>query len=182
MTVLRSNPKNRGDAKITACLHVDNALKGVTDPITLMRYFAQGKETLEFSSRLIHRWPSHDRSGFRLGWASSSIATKVSSMLTDGACGVMLKKLIEDPDGSASGIMFEAYVLRTFREGGHTFELKDLQTGEPGRLTLPRKPIVKSFHTISPANAETSQLWVAKTRNYACIDLLMPPTDLFQVT
>jgi hypothetical protein len=148
--------------------------------MTLMQCFSQGKDTQEFSSRLIHRWPSHNHSDFRLEWASAYVATKVSSLLTDGTCRLMLKKLIEDPDGSASGIMFEAYVLRTFREGGHTFELKDLQTGKPDRLNIPRNPIVNNFHTITPA--KTSKLWIPKIRNYACVDLLMPPKDLFQVT
>ncbi|KAG0242616.1 hypothetical protein BG011_003283, partial [Mortierella polycephala] len=52
----------------------------------------------------------------------------------------MLKTLIDNPSGSSSGIIFEAYVLRTFRDGGHTFELKDLQTGKSDRLTIPSKP------------------------------------------
>ncbi|KAG0023839.1 hypothetical protein BGZ82_010627, partial [Podila clonocystis] len=89
-------------------------------------------------------------------------------------------KLVEDPDGSASGIMFEAYVLRTFREGGYTFELKDLKTGKRARLNIPRNPTVKNFHTITSANAD--ELWIPRIRNYACVDLLMPPKDLFQVT
>lgn len=145
-----------------------------------MQYFSQGNETLEFSSRLIHRWPTHDHSNFRLEWASSSVTMKVSSFLNDGTCSSMLKKLIADPDGRASRIMFEAYVLHTFRKGGHTFELKDLQTGEADRLNIPPNPAVKNFHTISPAN--TGELWIPKICNYACVDLLLAPKDLFQVT
>ncbi|KAF9217666.1 hypothetical protein BGZ59_001596 [Podila verticillata] len=52
----------------------------------------------------------------------------------------MLKMLINKPYGSASGITFEAYVLRTFRDGGHTFELKNLQTGKSVHLNIPRSP------------------------------------------
>ncbi|KAG0064396.1 hypothetical protein BGZ89_009123 [Linnemannia elongata] len=92
----------------------------------------------------------------------------------------MLKKLVMDPNGSASGIMFEAYVLRTFREGGHIFELKDLETGQSARLEIPRNPEVTHFNTITPVTAGT--LCIPKICNYACVDLLLAPRDLFQIT
>ncbi|KAG0196648.1 hypothetical protein BGX28_009902 [Mortierella sp. GBA30] len=69
-----------------------------------------------------------------------------------------------DPEGSASGIMFEAYVLRAFREGGHIFELKDLETGQSARLEIPRNPEVTHFSTIFPVAAGT--LCIPKTCNY----------------
>ncbi|KAF9279969.1 hypothetical protein BGZ88_012438 [Linnemannia elongata] len=92
----------------------------------------------------------------------------------------MLTKLIMDPNGSASGIMFEAYVLRAFREGGHIFELKDLETGQSARLEIPRNPAVTHFSTVAPVAAGT--LCIPKICNYACVDLLLAPRDLFQIT
>jgi hypothetical protein len=53
---------------------------------------------------------------FRLEWASAYVAEKVVTLMTQDACTQMLKRLIANPSGSSSGIMFEAYVLRAFRE------------------------------------------------------------------
>jgi hypothetical protein len=92
----------------------------------------------------------------------------------------MLTNLTMNTDGSASGIMFEAYVLRIFEEGGHIFELKDLETGQSGRLNIPRNPEVTRFNTITQVTAGT--LCKPKIRNYACVDMLLAPRDLFQIT
>lgn len=146
----------------------------------MMQYFAQGRDTLDFSSRLIHRWPSVDHRGYRLEWASVYVAEKVSTLLTEDACSKILNKLLADPEGSASGIMFEAYVLRTFREGGYTFELKDLETGKSARLVIPLNPVINRFSTITSVAPDT--LCIPKICNYACVDLLLAPRDLFQVT
>ncbi|KAK5797024.1 hypothetical protein F5H01DRAFT_385359 [Linnemannia elongata] len=143
MQNLSLRPNDLERAKVMACERLEQALDRVKDPVMLMQYFSQGRDTLDFSSR-------------------------------------MLKKLVMDPNGSASGIMFEAYVLRTFREGGHIFELKDLETGQSARLEIPRNPEVTHFNTITPVTAGT--LCIPKICNYACVDLLLAPRDLFQVT
>jgi hypothetical protein len=120
--------------------HLGQALDNVKDKVKLMQYFAQGRDTLEFSGRLIHRWPSdEEHSEFRLEWASAYVARKVSEKMTENAYVEVLKQLVADPEGSASGIMFEAYVLRIFREGGHIFELKDLETEEISNLEIPNR-------------------------------------------
>ncbi|KAF9316071.1 hypothetical protein BG003_002377 [Podila horticola] len=135
------NPNGLDLAKASARYYLEQALNNIMDPITMMQYFVQGKETLEFSGRLVHRWPSDDEHRqFRLEWASANIARRVGELLTEEACTKILKQLIIDPEGSASGIMFEAYVLRTFRTGGHTFDLKDLETGHFELLRIPRNP------------------------------------------
>lgn len=40
-----------------ACEILEPTLNQVKDPVMLMQFFAHGKDTLEFSNRLIHRWP-----------------------------------------------------------------------------------------------------------------------------
>jgi hypothetical protein len=153
-----------------ACERLEQALERVKDPVMLMQYFSQGKDTLEFSSRLIHRWPVDDHETFRLEWASACVAEKVATLLTQDACTQMLKRLIAEPSGSASGITFEAYIHRTFREGGHTFELKDLETGQSGRLVIPRNPKTRHFKTITPTTADTLCL----CRSAACAQGPLP--------
>ncbi|KAF8922917.1 hypothetical protein BGZ47_005225, partial [Haplosporangium gracile] len=133
-------PNDLQGAKDKALERLVKALHKVNDPVTLMQFFSQGRDTLEFSSRLIHRWPTDDHENFRLEWASTYVTGEVAELLTQDSCTQMLKTLIKDPNGSASGIVFEAYVLRTFRDGGHTFELKDLETGQSARLEIPRNP------------------------------------------
>ncbi|KAI8599790.1 hypothetical protein EDD21DRAFT_151048 [Dissophora ornata] len=157
-----------------------HALDNVDDPVKMMQLFAQGKDSLDFSSRLVHRWPVGDHRTFRLEWASTYVAEKVADLLNQNSCTQMLEMLIKKPDGSASGIIFEAYVLRTFRDGGHTFELKDLQTGKTDRLIIPRKPDVMHFQTITSTKA--GQLWIPTIHNFACVDMLLSPRDLLQIT
>ncbi|KAG0280680.1 hypothetical protein BGZ96_001467 [Linnemannia gamsii] len=180
MTALDRRPDDLQRAKAKALERLVKALHKVNDPVTLMHFFSQGRDTLEFSSRLIHRWPTGDHENFLLRWASTYVAGEVAELLTQDSCTQMLKTLIKDPNGSASGIMFEAYVLRTFREGGHTFELKDLETGQSGRLEIARNPETTHFNTITPTTADT--LCIPKIANYACVDLLLAPRDLFQIT
>ncbi|KAG0046140.1 hypothetical protein BGZ83_008662 [Gryganskiella cystojenkinii] len=128
MKELRLYPNNLETAKERSCERLAQALERVQNPVVMMQLFAQGKDSLDFSSHLVHRWPSQDHRSFRLEWASKHVAEKVADLLNQDSCTQMLTMLINKPDGTASGIIFEAYVLRTFRDGGHTFEIKDLQT------------------------------------------------------
>ncbi|KAG0251528.1 hypothetical protein BGZ95_006868, partial [Linnemannia exigua] len=50
---------------------------------------------------------------------------------------------------SASGIMFEAYVLHVFREGDYTFEIRDLQTGNLASVDIPQNPKTVHFNKIN---------------------------------
>jgi hypothetical protein len=65
-----------------ACERLEHALDRAKEPVTLMQCFAQGKDTLDISSRLIHRWPINDHRKFRLEWASLYVAEKVAALLT----------------------------------------------------------------------------------------------------
>ncbi|KAG0060478.1 hypothetical protein BGZ92_006698, partial [Podila epicladia] len=150
--MLSLNPHDVKGAEESALKRLEQAFNNVKNPIDMMQYFSQGKDTLEFSSRLIHRWPSDDKhSKFRLEWASAYVAEKVCDLLTEDAYREILKDLVKDPGGSASGVMFEVYVLRIFREGGHTFELKDLKNGKLSQLTIPQQPDTVHFKAISEA-------------------------------
>ncbi|KAH7050407.1 hypothetical protein BKA57DRAFT_527951 [Linnemannia elongata] len=180
MKVLKLSPNGLDIAKVTACERLEQTLETVVDPATLMQYFSQVKKSLDLSSRLIHRWPTKDHRTFRLEWASTYVAEKVAALLSQDARKEVLETLILEPDGSASGIMFEVYVLRAFREGGHTFEIRDLLTGDLASLDIPRNPEVIHFDKITPVPAGT--LCMPKICNYPCVDLLLAPRDLFQIT
>ncbi|KAF9341752.1 hypothetical protein BGZ91_002696 [Linnemannia elongata] len=180
MNVLNLRPNGLDIAKVTACERLEQTLETVMDPVTLMQYFSQVKKSLDLSSRLIHRWPTNDHRTFRLEWASTYVAEKVAALMSQDARKEVLETLILEPDGSASGIMFEVYVLHAFREGGHTFEIRDLLTGDLASLDIPRNPEVIHFDKITPVPAGT--LCIPKICNYPCVDLLLAPRDLFQIT
>ncbi|KAG0324733.1 hypothetical protein BG004_003375 [Podila humilis] len=181
MSALQQDPEDLQGAEDSACKHVVAALHNVKDPMVLLQYLKQGNDTLEFSSRLVHRWPSNEKqSRYRLEWASNSIRENIADQLKDDSKRKILRTLIDDPDGSAGGLIFGVYVLRVFKEGGHCFVLKDLETGELTRLEIPLKPVVNRFYTI--VESEPNQLWIPYAINFPCVDFLFSPKDLFQVT
>ncbi|KAG0270796.1 hypothetical protein BGZ95_001516, partial [Linnemannia exigua] len=115
MNALKFRPNDPVSAKVKACDRLARALYRVTDPLMLMQSFSQ---------RL------------SIGMASTHVAEQVAASLTQDARKRMLERLIIEPNGVASGIMFEAYVLHVLREGGYTFEIRDLQTGNLASLDL----------------------------------------------
>ncbi|KAF9944005.1 hypothetical protein BGZ72_002940, partial [Mortierella alpina] len=173
-------PKNLNAAKDAACENLEMALEFVSKPVSLMGSFSQAKETLKFSSRLIHRWPTNGHRKYRLEWASTYVAERIATLLCQEARSMVLERLIRDPGDSDGGIMFEAYILRVFQEGGHTFEIRDLETGAVTTLTLPERPETRHFKVIPPVQAGT--LCIPKISNYACVDMLLASRDLFQIT
>ncbi|KAG0053356.1 hypothetical protein BGZ83_001250 [Gryganskiella cystojenkinii] len=175
-------PNDLKVAKDTAHRHLNQALGYASDPTEMMRYCLQTGETLDASGHLIHLWPNDEKHSFpRLEWASPYVAKKVSSLLTEEVCNRMFWYLSVGPEESANKIMFQAYALHTLRKRGHTFELKDLDTGELSRLKLPRKSVINLFSTIVPVD-HGNTLCMPSIRNDAGVDLLFAPGDLFQIT
>ncbi|KAF9176664.1 hypothetical protein BGZ51_009808, partial [Haplosporangium sp. Z 767] len=180
MRVLTRNPSNIAGARKSAFAHVQQAIDLVKDPLKMMQYFPQGKESLEYSSRLLHRWPTDDYKDFHLEWASKYIADKIGELLQDVTWQQILKKLVDDDIGTAKGPMFELYVRHIFRKGGCEFQIKDLQDETATTFKIPANPNVELFKEISAAPPGT--LCIPKVYNYACIDLLLSPNCLFLIT
>ncbi|KAF9370891.1 hypothetical protein BGX21_005360 [Mortierella sp. AD011] len=169
-------------AKQTAYERVQRALDNIKDPLVLMQYFAQGKDSLVYSSRLLHRWPKQDHNTFYLEWASEHIAEEVRKTVDDTAWQQILTKLVKDTAGDAKGPMFELYVRHIFRrEGGSKFQVVDLQDDFKTILNIPTKPTVEFFDEIKKGVARRT-LYVPKSSNFACVDMLISPDRLLQVT
>ncbi|KAG0246080.1 hypothetical protein BG011_002565, partial [Mortierella polycephala] len=128
MDVLNLNPSNTAGAKKSACARVWQAIDFVRAPLRMMQCF-EGKESLEYSSRLLHRWPTDGHEGFHLEWASAYIANKIGESLQDVTWQQILEKLTGVNVGTAKGPMFELYVRHIFRKGGYEFQIKELQDG-----------------------------------------------------
>ncbi|KAK5796968.1 hypothetical protein F5H01DRAFT_418781 [Linnemannia elongata] len=88
------------------------------------------------------------------------------------------EELVMEPNGSASGIMFEAYVLRAFREGGHT-----LKSGSPdwGPRSLESRGIQR-LRILTRLLRSGRYTMHTKDLQLSCVDLLLAPRDLFQIT
>ncbi|KAF9978383.1 hypothetical protein BGZ73_002562 [Actinomortierella ambigua] len=63
---LALHPNDLDRAKAVTCGRAEEALRFIEDPMPLMQYFSQAKESLAYRSRLIHRWPSFDHRSYRL--------------------------------------------------------------------------------------------------------------------
>ncbi|KAF9140206.1 hypothetical protein BGX20_007564, partial [Mortierella sp. AD010] len=143
---------NRSDQRLArerAYERVKRALDNIKDPLVLIQYLAQGKDSLEYSGRLLHRWPKHHHHTFYLEWASEHIAEEVRKAVDDTAWQQILTRLVKDTAGDAKRPMFELYVRHIFRrEGGSKFQVMDLEDDSITTLTIPTKPTVEFFDEI----------------------------------
>ncbi|KAF9110773.1 hypothetical protein BGX30_007868, partial [Mortierella sp. GBA39] len=178
--VLSLDPNDCAGAKKSAYEIVRLAIKSVKEPLKMMQCFREGKDSLEFSSRLLHRWPSDDYKNFHLEWASAHVAEEVSKSLHDAAWKLILESLVADTDGAARGVMFETYVRHIFRKGGCAFQARNLRDGTIATFDIAANPTVEWFKEVPAVSAGV--LHIPKQRNYACVDLLLAPQHLFQVT
>ena len=181
MKVLEICPNDTTHAKKSAFERVGLAIDFVKDPQMMMQCLAQGKESLQHSSRLLHRWPTDDHSDFCLEWASVYIADKIGESMQDVTWQQILNRLTGVDVGTAKGPMFELYVRHIFRKGGYEFRIKDLQDGTETTIEVPPNPSVVVFDEI-PEVPPPGTLCIPTICNHACIDLLLSPGHLFQVT
>ncbi|KAG0240234.1 hypothetical protein BGX31_002167 [Mortierella sp. GBA43] len=99
----RSSNDPYSRAKSAAYRCVRRAIDNIKEPLVLMQYFAQGKDSLEFSSHVLHRWPSDDQhADFHLEWASAHVAEEVRKLLEDTSWQEILKRLVTDCAGVKS--------------------------------------------------------------------------------
>ncbi|KAF9079547.1 hypothetical protein BGX27_006290, partial [Mortierella sp. AM989] len=80
------------------------------DPPTLLQCFAQGKDTLESSGRILHRWPMDNHQNYYLKWASPHVQAEIVKQLEDKSWKELLKDLVTGGKDIARGPLFELYV------------------------------------------------------------------------
>ncbi|KAG0285085.1 hypothetical protein BGZ98_005664, partial [Dissophora globulifera] len=180
MAVLNLNPSDTTGAKERAFERVRQAIDFVQTPLRMMQCFEQGRESLEHSSRLLHRWPTADHNNFRLEWASTYIADEIDKSVKDVTWQQILEKLTGVGVGTTKGPMFELYVRHIFRKGGYEFQIKDLQDGSDTAFKVPADPSMVLFDEIPAVPPGT--LCIPKNCTFACVDLLLSPKYLLQVT
>ncbi|KAF8964311.1 hypothetical protein BGZ46_000795 [Entomortierella lignicola] len=176
---------SRESAEIEAYSRVKAALDNLSDPLRLLQYFEQAKDSLQFSSRLLHRYPTEDHQGFVLKWASAHIIEKVYEAADDHTWHMILERLVNGKIGEDRGSMFELYTRRMLRTGGCSFQARRLDgiTEEELTITINANPKVKFFDTLEDyVNTLEGSLWFPKSKTFACVDFLIAPKILLQVT
>lgn len=183
--VLARDPNDTTTAEDQAFVRVRRAIDEVKDAAKLLEYIGQAKDSLELSSRLLHRWPNeNDRRCFHLKWASVYIQVEIERKLNDQTWVELLKDLVRKDQYIARGPLFELYVLHIFRKGGYKFEIKKLE----GDLSLSDQEILKDLpiqtftKTAELFTPTDMTLFIPTISNFPCLDLFVSPNDLFQVT
>ncbi|KAF9160364.1 hypothetical protein BGX20_002544 [Mortierella sp. AD010] len=111
--------------------------------------FAQGKNTLEFSGRILHRWPLDNHQKYYLKWASPHVQAEIITQLEDKLWSGILKDPIAGGKDIAKGPLFGLYVHHIFRKGSVSFETKSLTpNSKTGVLYIPANLSVTSIRTV----------------------------------
>ncbi|KAF9143832.1 hypothetical protein BGX20_007084, partial [Mortierella sp. AD010] len=140
----------------------------------------QARDSLKHSSRLLHRWPTEDHEGFRLEWASPHVEEEVLKLTKDTTWHLILERLVNGKTGEAKGPMFELYARHLLRQGNWIFQARSLQGDPDITITLPPNPPVQYFDKIETVVPGT--LCVPNSFNFPCVDMLLAPNYLLQVT
>ncbi|KAF9993425.1 hypothetical protein BGZ65_011039 [Modicella reniformis] len=160
----------KDEAEREAYRHVKEAIEVVKDPSILLHCFDNMEDSLDFSGRILHRWPNVNHTSYHLRWGSEHIQKEIINCLKNQSWATLLRNLVEGRQEISKGPLFELYVRHIFRKGGLSFEVKDL---ENGRVCDP---------LVIPADSPVEPLLIPTISNFPCIDLALAPDKLFQVT
>jgi len=172
-------------AEMRAYLRIKEAVDFVQEPHKLLECFANA---LQFSGRILHRWPNTAHDDYCLKWGSEHIKDEIVKCLKSRSWAVLLQSLVHGGQEISKGLLFELYIHHIFRKGGFSFEIKALEDEEVcGPLDIPANSPVKNIRTVadlSTLSAEWSEmpLFILTFSNFPCIDLALAPDKLFQVT
>ncbi|KAG0290730.1 hypothetical protein BGZ98_003305 [Dissophora globulifera] len=81
--VLQRDPTDIANAENEAYRRVKEAIDRVKEPDMLLECFAHGRDSLEFSSRILHRWPKDKNRECYLAWASPHIQEEIAKQLRE---------------------------------------------------------------------------------------------------
>ncbi|KAF9406025.1 hypothetical protein BGZ76_006429, partial [Entomortierella beljakovae] len=128
--------KNRfnGDTKMAeseAYDRVKKAILYVKDSALLLQLFALGKDSLEHSGCILHRWPKDNHRDYYLKWGSPHIMDEIVRQLKERSWSQVLQDLVQGDKDISKGPLFEVYVHHLTRKGGFNFETKGLTPNLP---------------------------------------------------
>ena len=176
-----------GSVEVKVFEHLQSAIDKVRNVANLVELIYEGKGFAKYSNRLFHRWPRQgDLSSFTIKWASTYIEQQLLEQLESEARQEVLRYLTSNR--SPLGDSFEAFVTYNFRQGDVTYATKELCPGDgsgdgSGMLKIPKTPNVQRFSAIEElAGVAHETLCIPAVRNFPCIDLVITPNKLFQIT
>ena len=168
---------------------IDQAFRRVKEALDMvksvgdyLRMISSRKDFNKLSNSLIHRWPSQDNpSSFTLKWASTYIEEQLLEQLPGEARHDVLRYLISNK--SPLGDSFEAFVTYNFRKGDIIYPTKGLfKGGVPEMLTIAKLNVQKFSQVRELTGVAPGMLCIPRVRNFPCIDLIITPNMLFQIT
>ncbi|ORZ08232.1 hypothetical protein BCR41DRAFT_147034 [Lobosporangium transversale] len=179
----RCKKKVRAVAESSALERVNQALDNIKDPMKILQYFEQAKDSQCYSSHLLHRYPTKDHRGFRLVWASDYIMEEVHDAVDDKTWNELLNRLANGRVGEGRGAMFELYMRRILRIGNRCFQARNLHDNTEITIDIKASPDVKWFNTLECYKGKMQgSLWIPNSKRFACVDMLLAPNYLLQVT
>ncbi|ORZ04326.1 hypothetical protein BCR41DRAFT_425991 [Lobosporangium transversale] len=179
----RCKEKVRAKAEKRALGRIQQALDNLQDPMKILQHFEQAKDSLCYSSHLLHRYPTEDHEGFQLVWASNYIMEKVYDAADDNTWNEILNRLANSKVGVDRGAMFELYMRCILRIGNRCFQAKNLDDNTEITIDIKASPDVKWFNTLECYKDKMQgSLWIPNSKTFAYVDMLITPNYLLQVT
>ncbi|KAF9906767.1 hypothetical protein BX616_000630, partial [Lobosporangium transversale] len=155
---LRREPNNISNAKKSAFQRVRDTINELEKPADLMA---------------------------NMKWKSPLVESEIIEVLQKQTWSDVLGKLVRSDDDIAKGPLFEIYVRYSFQRGDIRFPFKDLQSGLTGFLDFLAKPkvvLIGASDELSGLTQATGKLFLPSIPNFPCIDFVLEPDKLFQVT
>ncbi|KAF9198323.1 hypothetical protein BGZ49_000879 [Haplosporangium sp. Z 27] len=182
---LHFDKKDLDTARKEACSRVEAALANLNNPLRLLQYFEQAKDSLQYSSRLLHRRPIGNHRHFELEWASNYILEKVYEAADDNTFNMILDRLVNGKVGEDQGAMLKICIRRILRRGDCNFVARSLGVKKKQDITIAinANPTVKFFDAFDVyKESMKGALWIPNSKTFACVDMLIAPNYLLQIT
>ncbi|KAF9899309.1 hypothetical protein BX616_003105 [Lobosporangium transversale] len=168
---------------MSALDRIQQALNNIKDPMKILQHFEQAKDSLCYSSRLLYRYPTEDHERFKLVWASNYIMEKVYDAADDNTWNEILNRLANGRVGEDRGAMFELYMWHMLRIGNRCFQARNLDDSTEITIDIKGSPKVKWFNTLEyHEDKMQGSLWIPNSKTFGCVDMLLAPNYLIQVT
>ncbi|CAG8737495.1 432_t:CDS:2, partial [Funneliformis caledonium] len=167
---------------------VEFALLQVKNFDDLIACFTENAYFVQYSSRLVHRWPDPSYNNYHLQWASRYIYDEIERRLEKQSWSFLLERIqMMRNYPNARGIMFEMYVIHLFRSSNDVYAMRKLQedpkTTHIEEFSMGKSPTVSNIRTAKELSSKSDKtIILPETSNFGAVDLFYTPDMMFQVT
>ncbi|CAI2180472.1 4112_t:CDS:2 [Funneliformis geosporum] len=170
---------------------VEFALLQVKNFDDLIACFTENAYFIQYSSRLVHRWPDPSYNDYHLQWASRYIYDEIERRLEKQSWSSLLERIqMMRNYPSARGIMFEMYVIHLFRSSNDQYAMRELRESpkttdipQHRKFSMGKSPTVGNIRTAKELSSKSDDIIILpETSNFGAVDLFYTPDMMFQVT